>query len=463
MHCSTTSPRTLAVLFILMVAIVRPTVATASFQDDPALGTPVMKTGYLFNTNDEPIVGLKLVIAQGGTRIDSTTTNYLGAFTLIHPAAEGEVYIEQASHPAYNKNVFGGISARRDVNLDTLRATYGGGRVTDIDGNVYRTVVIDQLVWMAQNLKVLRYNNGDEIPWLPVPADWAATNTNSRGAFAIHSFDYNVNTPSPDTVGSAKFVNRGPLYNWYAVNDSRGLCPTGMRIPTDEDWKALERFIGLPEAAMNATTFPTRGNNEGIAHTLRATSGRWWEGPNHDATDTYGLSIRSASMRFQLGAYGASTAFEAFNRYATFWTSTENNATTAFRRMFHLTSGGINRQATDKRQGASIMCVRNFDPLTDTSVEEQKADVPTDLRLMQNFPNPFNPTTQIAFELPQQSNVRLAVYDMLGREVAVLVNETRSAGSHQVTWNAGNMASGVYLYQLTANGQSTTRRMLLMK
>lgn len=448
---------------LVATAIVTATPVRAFFQEDPALGTPVAKTGVLVNMNNEPIVGLKLVVAVNGVRVDSTTSNYLGSFSLIHPAAEGNAYIESASHPAYNKTVFHGFSARRDVNVDTLRVEYGGGRVTDIDGNVYRTVVIDKLVWMAQNLKTLRYNNGDPIPWLPVPADWEATAATSRGAFAIHSFDYNVNTPSPDTVGSPKFVNRGPLYNWYAVGDPRGLCPTGMRVPSDDDWKALELFIGLPEAAFTATTFGTRGNNEGIAHTLRATGSRWWEGPNHDATDTYGLSMRSASMRFQRGAYGAPTAFEAFNKYATFWTSTSVTTTNAYRRMIQMTSGGINRSSQDKRQGASILCVRDADPLTDTSVDESKADVPTGITLEQNYPNPFNPSTQIAFELPAQASVRLSVYDLLGREVAVLVNDIRSAGSHTVTFNAANLASGVYLYQLVADGQSTSRRMLLMK
>jgi uncharacterized protein (TIGR02145 family) len=317
---------------------------------------------------------------------------------------------------------------------------------------------------MAEPLKVLKYNNGDAIPWLPVPADWAATATNSRGAFAIHSFDYNVNTPSPDTVGSQKFINRGALYNWYAVNDSRMLCPTGMRVPSDDDWKALELFIGMPEAMLNANTFPTRGNGLGLGHSLRSTGDRWWEGPNHDATDTYGFSARSGSLRFALGAYGAPNAFDQFGRSSTYWTSTETNATTAIRRHLHFTSDGINRTSPDKRFGHSVVCVRNYDPLTDTSAPDQlKSDVPTDLNLMQNYPNPFNPTTQISFELPAQAAVRLAVYDLLGREVAVLVNDIRSAGSHSVTFNAQNLASGVYLYQLVANGQSTSRRMLLMK
>ncbi|MEX0686204.1 MAG: ice-binding family protein [Balneolales bacterium] len=97
-----------------------------------------------------------------------------------------------------------------------------------------------------------------------------------------------------------------------------------------------------------------------------------------------------------------------------------------------------------------------------TNIDEDKM-IPTKLSLDQNYPNPFNPTTQINFELPEQAVVRLAVYDMLGREVAVLVSESRSAGQHQVTWNAHSASSGMYVYRLTSNGQVLMGKMTLIK
>lgn len=427
----------------------------------PPIGDPVVKSGFLFNLDGEPIVGVEISLYNGETLVTSSTSNYRGSFSLTHPAAEGMLRLETATAPIYNQLIVNEVTARTDINLDTLRAPYGGVRaVMDVEGNEYRAVVIDDLVWMAENLRTTKYNNGDSIPWLPDPADWAATNTTSTGAFAIHSGDWPA---PPDSVTSPKFLNRGALYNWYAVNDQRGICPTGMRIPSDDDWKALELFIGLPEGSLNAAGFPNRGNDLDISYKLQSTGDRFWEGPHEDATNETGFSMRSGSMRFQLGAYGAPAAFEALGRYATYWTSTENNATTAFRRMFHFTSAGINRVTTDKRQGTSIRCVRDYDPMTDVSVQPNEREIPSGVNLHQNYPNPFNPSTQIAFDLPQQANVRLAVYDLLGREIAVLVNDTRSAGSHQVTWTAQNLASGVYLYQLIVNGQSTSRRMLLMK
>ena len=79
------------------------------------------------------------------------------------------------------------------------------------------------------------------------------------------------------------------------------------------------------------------------------------------------------------------------------------------------------------------------------------------------IPNPFNPTTAISYALPQAGHVTLMVYDLSGREVATVVNGWRDAGSHQVTFDGSALASGVYVYRLTANGQTSSAKMILMK
>jgi len=96
------------------------------------------------------------------------------------------------------------------------------------------------------------------------------------------------------------------------------------------------------------------------------------------------------------------------------------------------------------------------------SVESEIAQ-PRAFVLSQNYPNPFNPTTVISYQLPVISNVDLRVFDLLGREVAVLVNEEKPPGSYTVTWNAGGMASGVYLYKIQAERFIETKKLLLLK
>jgi hypothetical protein len=97
----------------------------------------------------------------------------------------------------------------------------------------------------------------------------------------------------------------------------------------------------------------------------------------------------------------------------------------------------------------------------DTKKKFSKA--PTQLTLSQNYPNPFNPSTTIEYQIPRQSLVTLRIFDLLGREVVVLVNEIKQAGTHSVKWDASRLSSGVYFYTITAGSYRETKRMILMK
>jgi len=89
--------------------------------------------------------------------------------------------------------------------------------------------------------------------------------------------------------------------------------------------------------------------------------------------------------------------------------------------------------------------------------------IPKNYALEQNYPNPFNPATTIKFALPKTSLVRLVVYDITGREIAVLVNNSLPAGYHSVQWDARNVPSGMYIYRLTAGSFTQTKRMMVIK
>ncbi len=91
-------------------------------------------------------------------------------------------------------------------------------------------------------------------------------------------------------------------------------------------------------------------------------------------------------------------------------------------------------------------------------------NIPTAFNLYQNFPNPFNPITKIKYDLPKNVNVTIKVYDLIGREVATLVNnELKTAGRYEVNWNAMNYASGVYIYRIQAGDYVSTKKMVLVK
>ena len=87
----------------------------------------------------------------------------------------------------------------------------------------------------------------------------------------------------------------------------------------------------------------------------------------------------------------------------------------------------------------------------------------TDFKLEQNYPNPFNPTTKIEYSIPKNSLVTLKVYDMLGREVATLVNEEKSIGNYNVEFNGNGLSSGIYFYKFQAGDYTTVKKMILVK
>jgi hypothetical protein len=103
-------------------------------------------------------------------------------------------------------------------------------------------------------------------------------------------------------------------------------------------------------------------------------------------------------------------------------------------------------------------------PLSEvTSVEENQIEIPSSYILSQNFPNPFNPSTKIKYSVPQSSQVQIKIYDVLGNEIETLVKEEKPAGTYELTWNAVNLPSGIYFYQLRAGRFIETKKMILLK
>lgn len=98
-----------------------------------------------------------------------------------------------------------------------------------------------------------------------------------------------------------------------------------------------------------------------------------------------------------------------------------------------------------------------------TSVEQTSIELPDKFELHQNYPNPFNPTTTIGFALPEDAHVALIIYDLLGRQVAALLDENRQAGTHQVVFEAEQLPSGVYFYRIESKSFTKVRKLTLLK
>ena len=135
--------------------------------------------------------------------------------------------------------------------------------LTDIDGNEYQAVQIGEQLWMKQNLKVTHYNNGDEIPTGYSNSEWADLDEMQTGAYAVYEDD----PSNAETYGN--------MYNWYAVDDDRGVCPVGWHLPTYNEWVLLTDYLGGYEIA---------GGKMKSTDTLENGDGLWYS-PNEGATN----------------------------------------------------------------------------------------------------------------------------------------------------------------------------------
>ena len=121
--------------------------------------------------------------------------------------------------------------------------------------------------------------------------------------------------------------------------------------------------------------------------------------------------------------------------------------------------------------GASIELDQNGDPVSatyserniPTPIEKTPQTLVKDYRLDQNYPNPFNPSTVISYNLKKAGSVKLDVYNSLGQHVATLVDGTKAAGNHKITFNAAGLNSGLYFYKLQTGNYSQTKKMMLIK
>ncbi|MCP4583851.1 MAG: hypothetical protein GY839_19750 [candidate division Zixibacteria bacterium] len=195
--------------------------------------------------------------------------------------------------------------------------------VIDIDGNTYQTVLIGDQVWMAENLKVIRYRNGDPIPHVTSNVVWESLST--AGYCGYNNNEANVYT-------------YGRLYNWYAVDDRRNPAPTGWHVPSDAEWQTLIDYLG------GASIAGGKMKTTGTAH---------WLVPNTGATNESGFSALPGGLRDYTG-HCTNIDYHAY-----FWSTSESdNGEVWHLRLDYLNERAI-RDTYDKRAGMSIRCLRD--------------------------------------------------------------------------------------------------------
>jgi uncharacterized protein (TIGR02145 family) len=197
------------------------------------------------------------------------------------------------------------------------------GTMTDQQGNVYRTIVIGTQEWMAENLKTTIYRNGDAIANVTDNSQWANLTT---GAWCYYNNNSQYNCPY------------GKMYNWYAVADSRNVCPTGWHVPTDAEWTTLTSFLGGEAVAGGK---------------LKSTGLQYWVSPNQDATNESGFSGLPGGNRYNVGT------FFPIGNNGYWWSSTEVSTGNAWCRYVDSNYNSVTRANINKRPGFSVRCLRD--------------------------------------------------------------------------------------------------------
>jgi uncharacterized protein (TIGR02145 family) len=195
--------------------------------------------------------------------------------------------------------------------------------VKDADGNIYMSVNIGKQIWMSENLKTTRFNDGKPIQLVANDNAWEGLKT---PAYCW----YNDDIKNKDVFGA--------LYNWFAVN-SKKLCPAGWHVSTDAEWEAMIDYIG------GLSTAGDKLKEKGVTH---------WENYLSQATNDYDFTALPGGMRYFTGD------FPLFgNTYAIWWTSTEFSEYQALCRGLHDSSSMAFKASDNKRSGFSVRCIKD--------------------------------------------------------------------------------------------------------
>jgi uncharacterized protein (TIGR02145 family) len=211
----------------------------------------------------------------------------------------------------------------------------GGASTVTFDGHTYNLVGIGNQCWFKENLRSDNYRNGDAIPGNLSDSQWSSTTSDAQTVYGEGSSTV-CNGSSDETANLATY---GRLYNWYAVNDARGLCPTGFHVPTDGEWTVLENFLGgssVAGAKMKSSSSDTPP----------------WKG-----TNSSGFSALPGGYRYH---YSGSFYTGGFNGY--WWSSSADGKSDAWLRYLNSDRGGVvryNYYYYYLRFGFSVRCVRD--------------------------------------------------------------------------------------------------------
>ena len=297
----------------------------------------VTNRGVCWNTSDNPTI-------SNNKTSDSTGA---GSFTsnLAQLTPNTQYFIR-----AYATNSVGTVYGN-SISFNTITAilfnpALNYGSISDIDGNIYKTIQIGNQTWMAENLKTTKFNNNNAIPFVSDDIEWINLTTPAYCWYDKNEITYKS--------------TYGALYNWYTAVDSRKICPTGWHLPSDGEWTILENYL-----IANGYNFDGSKNENKIAKSLAATSD--WE-PSEEwgsfaqigsIGDTDFPAYRNKSGFTALPGGSRSETFGGIGNGGWWWSSSSECATIAYIRYLRSYQNFMSRNELGKGLGASVRCLKD--------------------------------------------------------------------------------------------------------
>jgi uncharacterized protein (TIGR02145 family) len=277
-------------------------------------GTLITQRGICFSSSPSPTTANTTIISGSGigsftsnlTGLTSSTTYYIRAYATN---SSGTAYGNEVSFTT----TAGGVG---------IVTTPGAG--VAFDGYTYSSIVfVNGQELMAENLRTTSYANGDPIPNLTNDTQWGSLNI---GSWAHYNNDSQYENPY------------GKLYNWYAVNDSRNICPSGWHVPSDAEWTVIIDNLGGESVAGGK---------------MKSIGTQYWVSPNTDATNVSGFSGLPGGIRISSGD------FVSIGGNGLWWSSTTSNSGSAWYRYINYNFGIVYRNFSVVNSGFSIRCLKD--------------------------------------------------------------------------------------------------------
>lgn len=327
----------------------------------------IISTTYLIflsiNLQSQTVNKIKKVVFEGDSVV-LRLANYSGeiqwqkstdsiSWTNIQ-SSDGEELLFLADQTSYFRIVNKKYPDSIVSNLGIVKVYPKNVNLSDVDGNRYRTVQIGSQIWMAENLRTTRYADGKSIEQIKensIFAYYVDSNNNPKPAFCWYN---------NDSIGYARY---GAMYNWAAAMNGatssdavpsgvQGVCPTGWHLPSDAEWKILEKELGMSADVLDQEGW--RGTSQGSK--LAGEADLW---ANDKLTMNFFISFSDFNGLPCGDRSWDEGIFYGFGLYGNWWTSLQGNATNAYNRYISFNQTGIRRSYAYKHNGNSIRCLKD--------------------------------------------------------------------------------------------------------